>query len=183
MRPIGVSRKFFVAFAAGTSLVTGGSFATGASASPTPPPQAGAAAASSLPGFGNPRGHDYVPPAGQAVSTRRPNRIIGNGRPASCTSAAVVKAVAAGGVIIFNCGPRPVTITMNATAKVVNTSHQVVLDGGGKVTLDGGGKHQILYLDTCDRRQRITTPDCYDQQWPSLIVQNITFAHGDSSVQ
>ncbi len=172
-----------MAFAAGTSLVTGGSFATGASASPTPPPQAGAAAASSLPGFGNPRGHDYVPPAGQAVSTRRPNRIIGNGRPASCTSAAVVKAVAAGGVIIFNCGPRPVTITMNATAKVVNTSHQVVLDGGGKVTLDGGGKHQILYLDTCDRRQRITTPDCYDQQWPSLIVQNITFAHGDSSVQ
>jgi hypothetical protein len=172
-----------VSFAAGASLVIGGSFATWASASPTPPPLAGTVAASSLPGFGNPHGHDYVPPAGQAVSTRHPNRIIGSGKPASCTSAAVVKAVAAGGVIIFNCGPRPVTITMNATAKVVNTSHQVVLDGGGKVTLDGAGKHQILYLDTCDRKQHITTQDCYDQQWPSLIVQNITFAHGNSSVQ
>lgn len=52
-----------------------------------------------------------------------------------------------------------------------------------EVALDGAGKHQILYLDTCDRKQHITTQDCYDQQWPSLIVQNITFAHGNSSVQ
>ncbi len=103
--------------------------------------------------------------------------------PASCTSAAVVRAVAKGGVINFNCGPKPVTITMTATAKVVNTSHQVVLDGGGMVTLSGGGKRQILYMDTCDKKQIWTTDHCNDQEWPQLVVQNMTFEDGYSAVQ
>ena len=51
--------------------------------------------------------------------------------------------MAEGGIITFNCGPKPVTITMTATAKVVNT-HRTVIDGGGKVTLSGGGKIRIL---------------------------------------
>lgn len=29
-----------------------------------------------------------------------------------------------------------------------------VIDGGGKVTLDGGGKIRILYMNTCDPKQR-----------------------------
>jgi hypothetical protein len=49
---------------------------------------------------------------------------------------------------------------MTATAKVRNTSHQVVLDGGGLVTLSGGGQRQILYVNTCDPKQKITTSDC-----------------------
>ena len=81
--------------------------------------------------------------------------MIGDGTPAGCTSAAVVQAVAEGGIITFDCGPKPVTITMTATAKVVNTSHQVVLDGGGKVTLSGGGEIRILYMNTCDPAQAI----------------------------
>ena len=88
--------------------------------------------------------------------------------------------MARGGIITFNCGPNPVTITMTATAKVVNTSHQIVLDGGGLVTLNGGGKRQILYMDTCDKKQKWTTSDCYNQQWPQLIVQNITLENGNS---
>ncbi len=136
-----------------------------------------------LPDFGNPGGHAFVPPAGRAVNTSRPNHVIGRGTPASCTSAAVVRAVARGGVITFNCGPKPVTITMTATAKVVNTSHRVVLDGGGLVTLSGGGKRQILYMNTCDKRQIWTTDDCFDQPWPQLIVQNITFSGGYSAVR
>ena len=39
---------------------------------------------------------------------------------------------------------------MKATAKVVNTSKRVVLDGGGLVTLSGGGERRILYKNTCD---------------------------------
>jgi len=132
---------------------------------------------------GNPGGHAYVPPAGRAVNTSHPNHVIGSGTPASCTSAAVVKAVAKGGVITFNCGPKPVTITMAATAKVVNTSHRVVLDGGGLVTLSGGGKRQILYMNTCDAKQVLTTDDCINQQWPQLTVQNITFEDGYSAVR
>ena len=124
-----------------------------------------------------------MPAAARAVNTSHPNHVIGNGTPASCTSAAVVKAVAEGGMITFDCGPKPVTITMNATAKVVNTSHRVVLDGGGRVTLSGGGKHRILYMNTCDKKQIWTTDDCFDQQWPQLIVQNLTFEDGYSAVR
>ena len=54
------------------------------------------ARAGAVPGFGNPHGHFPVPPAGRAVNTSHPNHVIGDGRPASCTSAAVVRAVARG---------------------------------------------------------------------------------------
>jgi hypothetical protein len=65
----------------------------------------------------------------------------------------------------------------------VNTSHRVVLDGGNRVTLSGGGKHQILYMNTCDKKQIWTTDDCFDQEWPHLIVQNLTFEDGYSAVR
>jgi hypothetical protein len=149
--------------------------ASAASAAPARP------AASRLPAAGNPRGHAYVPPAGRAVSTAHPTSVIGRGTAASCTSRAVVRAVARGGIITFNCGPKPVTITMTATAKVVNTSRQVVLNGGGKVTLSGAGKHRILYMNTCDKRQIWTTSHCQDQATPRLTVENLTFTRGNAA--
>jgi hypothetical protein len=132
---------------------------------------------------GNASGGVAIPAAGQPVDTSHPTRVIGTGTAASCTSAAVVAAVAAGGIITFSCGPAPVPITMSDTAKVVNTSAQVVLDGGGKVTLDGGGARRILYLDTCDQSQVWTTSHCQDQSTPQLTVQNLTFANGNSTGQ
>ena len=132
---------------------------------------------------GNPNGHAFVPLVARAVNTSNPNHVIGTGVPASCTSAAVVRAVAEGGIIAFNCGPSPVIITMKATAKVVNTSHLVVLDGGGLVTLSGGGKHEILYMDTCDPKQIWTTDHCNNQEWPDLVVQNMTLEDGDSHIK
>ncbi|WP_300610930.1 hypothetical protein, partial [Trebonia sp.] len=146
-------------------------------------PREAAAYVSGQAGAGNPDGDAYVPPAGRAVNTSHPSHVIGRGTPASCTSAAVVRAVAEGGIITFDCGTKPVTITMTATAKVVNTSHQVVLDGGGKVTLSGGGKIRILYMNTCDPKQVYTTTDCWEQQWPRLVVQNMTFADAYSPVR
>jgi hypothetical protein len=53
---------------------------------------------------------------------------------------------------------------MTATATVASTSHQVVLDGAGKVTLSGGGTTQILSMNAG-----------WGQQWPRLVVQNLTF--------
>ena len=129
-----------------------------------------------MPNFGNPNGHFAVPVAGRAVDTAHPDHVIGNGRPASCTSAAVVRAVAVGGVITFNCGSRPVTIVMTSTASVIKTRRLVVLDGGGLITLSGGGKRRILYSDTCAGRW--STDNCVDQPYPQIVVQNITFAHG-----
>jgi len=122
-----------------------------------------------------------VPRAARAVDTSHPDRWVGNGTAKSCTSRAVVRAVAKGGVIRFRCGPDPVRIEMKRTAKVVNTSRRVVLDGRGLVTLSGGGKRRILYQNTCDKRQIWTTPHCDDQATPRLVVQNLTFARGDST--
>jgi hypothetical protein len=129
-----------------------------------------------VPNFGNPLGHFYVPPAGRAVDTRHPDHVIGNGRPASCTSAAVVRDVAAGGIITFDCGPRPVTIVMTSTARVIKTRHLVVLDGGGLITLSGGRKRRILYSNTCAGTW--STDDCVNQPYPQIVVQNMTFEDG-----
>ena len=122
-----------------------------------------------------------VPLDAGAVDTSRPDRWVGKGTPGSCTSRAVVRAVARGGIIRFRCGPDPVRIELRRTAKVVNTSRRVVLDGRGLVTLSGGGKRRILYQNTCDRRQIWTTSHCDDQATPRLVVQNMTFARGNST--
>ena len=122
-----------------------------------------------------------VPPAAQPVDTSDPDIVIGNGTPASCTSAAVVNAVAAGGVIAFDCGPSPVVIQMQATAKVVNTSPVVVLDGGGLVTLSGGDQRRIFYMNTCDQAQVWTTPHCQNQDHPNLTLQGLHFTQGNST--
>jgi hypothetical protein len=124
-----------------------------------------------------------VPGAGRPVDTSHPSRVVGHGTAASCTSAAVVAAVHAGGIIRFACGPRPMTIRMSTTAKVRNTSPQVVIDGGGLVTLSGEGRRRILYLDTCDPAQVWTTSHCQDQASPKLVVQNLAFTDGDSRGQ
>jgi len=152
-----------------------------ASATPSPSPTA-TKRPKALPSPGNPAGAASVPAEARAVDTRDPDRVIGKGTPASCTSAAVVAAVAAGGVITFDCGPAPVTITMKATAKVRNDhGPAVVLDGGGRVTLSGAGKRRILYQNTCDEAQRFTTSHCQDQATPRLTVQNLTFTEGNAT--
>ena len=133
-----------------------------------------------LPVPGNPGGGP-LPADARPVDTRRADRLIGNGTPQSCTSAAVVSAVARGGIIRFDCGPEPVTIVMTATAKVVNTSRTVVLDGGGRVTLSGAGQRRILYMNTCDRNQIWTTSHCQNQDHPQLTIQGMTFTRGDST--
>lgn len=131
---------------------------------------------------GNPGGGAPVPAEAQAVDTSRPDRVVGDGTAASCTSAAVVDAVATGGIITFSCGPDPVTITLDATAKVRNdTGPEIVLDGGGKVTLSGGGQRRILYMNTCDEAQVFTTSHCQDQDHPRLTVQNLTFVDGNAT--
>jgi len=144
---------------------------------PAPVPSDGAPAA------GYALGNCAVPAAAQAVVTSKPDHVVGTGTPASCSSDAVVAAVAAGGVTTFNCGPDPVTITMTKTAKVFNDKPNVVLDGGGKVTLSGGGALRILYQNTCDPAQVWTTSRCDTQDTPQTTVQNLTLADGNSTAQ
>jgi hypothetical protein len=166
----------------GPAASTAASASASASASPSATPSKSSPPKSTyLPKPGNGSGHASVPSAARAADTSHPDRTVGTGTPASCTSAAVVKAVAAGGVIVFDCGPAPVTITMTATAKVKNANSPVVLDGGNKVTLSGGNKRRILYVNACDQAQGWTTSHCNDQETPKVTVQNIAFTKGNST--
>ena len=136
------------------------------------------------PSAGNPNGMCSVPSQAQAADISMPTTVVGNGMPSSCMSDAVVAAVAAGGVITFNCGPNPITITLTQTAKIFNdTGPNIVIDGGGLVTLSGGNNVRILYMDTCDQAQHWTTSHCDNQDSPNLTVQNLTFVDGNSMGQ
>ncbi len=172
LRSFRLARRIAVARIGG-ALIGAGALTIGLGAMPA---TAGNTSTAVVPDFGNPEGHFYVPPAGRAVDTAHPDHVIGTGRPASCTSAAVARDVAAGGVITFNCGPGPVTIVMTSTARVLKTHRLVVLDGGGLITLSGGRKHRILYSDTCAGTW--STDDCVNQPYPRIVVQNITFEDG-----
>lgn len=133
------------------------------------------------PPAGNPDGGCEVPSEAAPVDTSTPRTVVGDGTPASCTGDAFVDAVAGGGIITFDCGPEPVTITLERTAKIVNdTGPEIVIDGGGLVTLSGGGSVRILYQNTCDQEQVWTTPQCNDQDHPRLTVQNLTFVDGQA---
>jgi hypothetical protein len=135
----------------------------------------------SMPAAGNPDGDYPVPDEAMEADTSLPDNVIGDGTPGSCTSQAVVNAVAQGGIITFDCGPDPLTIKMEATAKIVNnTGPEIVIDGGGLVTLSGNLERRILYMNTCDQAQGWTTSHCQDQDHPRLTVQNLTFIDADS---
>ena len=135
-----------------------------------------------FPAAGNPLGSCAIPAGAQAEDTSAPTTVIGNGTAASCTGAAVVQGVAKGGIITFNCGANPVTITLTQPAKIFNnTGPKIVIDGGGKVTLSGGGTSRILYMNTCDPAQVWTTSHCQDQDHPQLTVQNLTFIDANAT--
>ena len=135
-----------------------------------------------IPGLGNPDGGCTVPAEAALEDVSSPDHVIGDGTAQSCTSAAVVAAVAQGGVITFNCGPAPLTITMLETAKIFNnTGPVIVLDGGGLITLSGNDERRILYMNTCDPDQVWTTSHCQNQDHPQLTVQNLTFSRGNST--
>lgn len=133
------------------------------------------------PPAGNTDADCEIPEEAGLEDVSSPTTVVGAGTANSCTGQAVIDAVASGGVITFDCGDEPLTITLDAPAKVVNAAAEtVVLDGGGLITLSGGGATRILYMNTCDEAQGWTTSHCNDQDHPRLTVQNISFVDGNS---
>lgn len=136
------------------------------------------------PAAGNPDGKAAVPAEANLEDSSDPDTIIGDGTPENCTADAFIDAVALGGIIVFDCGPDPITITLTQPAKVFNNANpEIIIDGGGLVSLSGNGQTRILYMNTCDPDQVWTTSHCQDQDHPRLTVQNITFVNGNSSAE
>jgi hypothetical protein len=130
---------------------------------------------------GNSDGTCPIPSEAQLEDVSSPTTVVGTGTQESCTTDAFIAAVAAGGIITFNCGPAPATITLTKPARVFNDKGpKIVIDGGGKVILSGGGTTRILYMNTCDENQVWTTDHCQNQETPQLTVQNLTFANANS---
>jgi hypothetical protein len=130
---------------------------------------------------GNPDGScsTGIPAEGMPVDTSKPTTVVGTGTAASCTFAALDAAVTKGGVITFDCGSDPVTISVTSTL-VPPTSNayanqkplDIVIDGGGKITLDGGDAVQILSWVHAGSWQKNTD---------TLTLQHLRFVHGKTT--
>jgi len=178
-----LSAPSFISLAAGVALAC----ATGCSSADAASPSVRVPNPLTNPTDGPPAGNPNVeatcsvPAEAGLADVSNPTTVVGTGTPESCTSDAFVEAVARGGVITFNCGPAPVTITLDRTAKIFNDKGpEIVIDGQGLVTLSGAGQHRILYMNTCDGDQVWTTPHCDNQDHPRLTLQNLTFVDASS---
>lgn len=96
------------------------------------------------------------------------NAVVGNGSPASCTEAAFDAALATasngGGVITFNCGPNPVTISFTVAKTVVLGN--VTIDGGGRIVLKAGNNERHFFAGS----------------GVTFRLRNITLREGDALV-
>ena len=120
-------------------------------------------------------------------------RVVGNGTPASCTSAAVQNAVGRGGYITFNCGPNPITIPVTATLHTCNTDtcahpwqggvpvNRMVLDGGGLVTLDGQNARGIYYANSCQESFGWLSSQCNLETRPAVTFKDINLVRGNAT--
>jgi hypothetical protein len=100
----------------------------------------------------------------KAVDVSAPTTVVGTGTAASCTAQALTTAVAAGGIVTFDCGAAPVTITVPSEVPV---SKDTTIDGGKLVTLSGGKSSRILHITSA-----------WNVATPLLTVQNLAFTDG-----
>jgi hypothetical protein len=81
---------------------------------------------------------------GFCLQTAQASGPVGNGTPQSCNEAALDAALAGGGLVTFNCGPAPITITIHEKQITQTTT----VDGGGRVSLSGGSLNSLFFITT-----------------------------------
>jgi hypothetical protein len=81
-------------------------------------------------------------PAG-GIDVSKPTVVIGDGKVGSCKEEALRIAIAAGGVITFDCGADKTVIAITQPLIAPNDK-DTVIDGGDRIVLDGQGSAQIL---------------------------------------
>ncbi len=103
----------------------------------------------------------------QAADTSTPTTVVGQGG-VTCDEAGVAAAVAAGGIVTFDCGD--VTITLTAPLAPPK-SKDTTIDGGGHITLDGGGTSRLLSFKGGNYRGTTTR----------ITVQHLAFQNGHAT--
>ncbi|MBE2221726.1 MAG: hypothetical protein IAF02_09310, partial [Anaerolineae bacterium] len=93
--------------------------------------------------------------------------VVGTGTPGSCTESALIAALAGGGVITFNCGVNPVTITVTSQK---NIGANTTIDGGGLVAISGGNSTRIFNVQNNNNNSGY-----------SFVVRNLTLKNGRST--
>jgi hypothetical protein len=105
--------------------------------------------------------------------TSSPDAVVGDGTPASCTHAALATAVAAGGIITFDCGDADVTIDVMEEYEL-RVDVDTTIDGGGSVILDGGrdGGRQTRIFHYNSSDYRVTTT--------RVLLQGLTLQNAEA---
>jgi hypothetical protein len=106
--------------------------------------------------------------------------VVGNGTAASCTEAALDAALAGGGLVTFDCGPNPVTITITTAASIGSTPTTV--DGGDMVTLSGNDTAGLFDVGDGDTLNLLNLT-LTDGEGSAIDVQNGTLNLTDVVVQ
>lgn len=142
---------------------------------------------------GNPTGAATLPAAAREENISSPDHVVGTGTPASCTPAALASAVRGGGIVVFDCGPSPLTITLDRTLYTCNTDdcthpwqggiavQKMVLDGGSLITLDGNDQRGIFYANACEEEFGWLSSNCNNHTTPLIVFQNITLTRGNAT--
>ena len=97
------------------------------------------------------------------ISTSQPRMALAAGTVTDCSNDTQLRAyLASGGLVTFNCGASPVTITLGSQLVIAaNTT----VDGGSNITLSGGNVARVFSVTT----------------GTNLTLQNLTVANGKAS--
>jgi hypothetical protein len=87
--------------------------------------------------------------------------VVGDGTPASCTAANLSSALAGGGLVTFDCGSDPLTITVLSLQTIAQPT---TIDGGHLITLYGAWATRLFEVNN----------------GASLTLESLILSHGDS---
>jgi hypothetical protein len=104
----------------------------------------------------------YAGTYGGGVFAIEQAQVVGSGTPASCTEAALDAALAPGGLVTFDCGTDPLTITITSTKTIAKDT---TIDGGGRITISGGNAVGVFAVNS----------------GATFDVRNLTIADGHSN--
>ncbi len=110
--------------------------------------------------------------------------VVGNGTPASCTTAALDNALSGGGLVTFNCGAGVVTIVMTGNRRI---TADTTINGGNRIELvPSTSRHFRVRKNVTLKLQNITLKNATSNSGAiensgTLILRKVTLRDNTSS--